>query len=412
MKPSVVQDIQFPKQPALQLIYDTAPIGLAYLSPDCRYLQINQRLTEICGISVEGHLGHTVRDCVPALAPAVEGIVRSIMETGEPVTNIEVYGQRPGHNDERCWITHWHPQRGPNGNIVGVNVAAEEITDRKRSEREIRAARDAAERALQHLQETQASLIEAEKLAALGRLVAGVAHEINSPVGTSLTVASVLERKCADFAAEAARGKLKRSSLNDFLEVVESASSLLVSNLNRAAELVQSFKQVAVDRSYSDRRQFDLVELTEQVLLNLRPALPKNNLTLEFDGEPGLVMNSYPGPYGQVLTNLFLNSVAHAFPDGKGGLIAIRLRASGIGDADILFADDGCGMSLDVRRQAFDPFFTTSRDNGRIGLGLHIVHNIVTGRLGGELHLDSALGKGTRVRITLPRVAPQRGTDS
>ena len=105
MSSSVVREVQFPKQPALQLIYDTAPIGLAYLSPDCRYLQINQRLTEICGISVEGHLGHTVRDCVPGLASAVEGIVRSIMETGEPVTGIEVYGQRPGYNDERCWIT-------------------------------------------------------------------------------------------------------------------------------------------------------------------------------------------------------------------------------------------------------------------------------------------------------------------
>ncbi|KWV51800.1 PAS domain S-box protein [Bradyrhizobium macuxiense] len=412
MRSSVVQDIQFPKQPALQLIYDTAPIGLAYLSPDCRYLQINQRLTEICGISVEGHLGRTVRDCVPALASAVEGIVRSIMETGKPVTGVEVYGQRPGHNDERCWITYWHPQRAPNGSIVGVNVAAEEITERKRSEREIRAARDAAERALHHLQETQASLIEAEKLAALGRLVAGVAHEINSPVGTSLTVASVLEQKCADFATEVARGKLKRSSLTDFIEVVESASSLLVGNLKRAADLVQSFKQVAVDRNYFERREFDLSEVTEQVLSNLRPALPKNNLALEVDCAPHLAMNSYPGPYGQVLTNLFVNSVAHAFPDGKGGTIAIRLRASGADHVEILFADDGCGMGHDVRRQAFDPFFTTRRDNGRIGLGLHIVHNIVMNRLGGELDLDSAPGMGTRVRITLPRVAPQRGTDS
>ncbi|MBR0933759.1 PAS domain-containing sensor histidine kinase [Bradyrhizobium jicamae] len=411
MRSSALHDVQFPKQPALQLIYDTAPIGLAYLSPDCRYLQINQRLTEICGISVEGHLGRSVRDCVPALASAVEDIVRSIMETGQPVTGVEVYGQRPGHNDERCWITHWHPQRGPNGSIVGVNVAAEEITDRKRSEREIRAARDAAEKALHHLQETQASLIEAEKLAALGRLVAGVAHEINSPIGTSLTVASVLEQKCADFAAEAARGKLKRSSLADFIEVVESASSLLVGNLKRAGELVQSFKQVAVDRSYLDRRHFDLGAYTEQVLSNLRPALPKNNLTLNVDGAPDLAMNSFPGPYGQVLTNLFLNSVGHAFPDGKGGAIAMRLRGAGAEHVEILFADDGCGMSHDVRRQALDPFFTTRRDNGHIGLGLHIVHNIVTNRLGGDLRLESAPGMGTSVLITLPRAAPQRATD-
>jgi PAS domain S-box-containing protein len=125
--------VLFP-QPALQSIYDTAPIGLAFLSPDCRYLQINQRLTEICGISVEDHLGRSVRDCVPALAEAVEGIVGSIMQTGEPVTGIEVAGQRADQIEERSWVTYWHPMYGPNGEIAGVNVAAEEITERKRAE--------------------------------------------------------------------------------------------------------------------------------------------------------------------------------------------------------------------------------------------------------------------------------------
>ena len=192
---------------------------------------------------------------------------------------------------------------------------------------------------------------------------------------------------------------------------MESASALLVGNLNRAAELVQSFKQVAVDRSYLDRRQFDLGEFTEQLLTNLRPALPKNNLTLKVDCEPALAMNSYPGPYGQVMTNLFLNSVMHAFPDRKGGEIDIRLRAYGADHVEILFSDDGCGMSLEVRRQALDPFFTTRRDGGRIGLGLHIVHNIVVGRLGGQLHLESAPGEGTRIRITLPRAAPRHAAE-
>src|SRR4051812_47823923 len=126
--------------PALQLLYDTAPIGLACLSPDCRYLQINQRLTEICGISVEDHLGRSVRECVPALAGSVEGIVRSIMETGEPVTGIEVAGQRADQNGERSWITYWHPLRSATGEIIAVNVAAEEITERKRAEAALRAS--------------------------------------------------------------------------------------------------------------------------------------------------------------------------------------------------------------------------------------------------------------------------------
>src|SRR6195256_3067000 len=141
------------QQPALQLIHDPAPIGLAVLSPDCRYLQLNQRLTEICGISIEDHLGRSVRDCVPTLADSVEQIVRSIMETGEPVTGIEVAGQRTDQPEGRIWITYWHPLRTPSGEIVAVNVAAEEITARKRSEREMLRRRDAAETALRHLRE-------------------------------------------------------------------------------------------------------------------------------------------------------------------------------------------------------------------------------------------------------------------
>ncbi len=139
-QPTSLPGLPFTQQPALQLIYETAPIGLAFLSPDCRYLHINQRLTEICGISIEGHLGRTVRECVPGLAESVEAIVRSIMATGEPVTGIEVAGQRPDQVEDRAWMTYWHPVRNPAGEIVGVNVAAEEITERKRVEAALRAS--------------------------------------------------------------------------------------------------------------------------------------------------------------------------------------------------------------------------------------------------------------------------------
>ncbi len=529
---SPILDFTLRQQPALQLIYDTAPIGLAFLSPDCRYVQINKRLTDICGISVEDHLGRSVRECVPALADAVENIVRSIMETGNPVTGIEVTGQRGDQTDERSWITYWHPLRAPTGEIVGVNVAAEEITERKRAEaalrasesqfhtladsipqlvwmadsggrifwfnrhwhdytgttagetdacdwqallastslqearhrwiqalsaetpfemelslrgkdgeyrpfltravplrdsadavygwigthidiserkrgeQEIRSAKDAAEAALQNLRDTQTSLIEAEKHAALGRLVAGVAHEINNPVGVGVTVATSLERRCALFAAEVARGDVKRSSLEDFLAACRNGSAQLVANLNRVAELVQAFKQVAVDRNCSDQRTFDLGDLTHQVLLSLRPSLRKRNVTLNVECQPNLLVTSYPGPYGQVLTNLVVNSVAHAFADGEGGTIDIKARTCGDDHVEILFADNGCGMGVEVKSQAFNPFFTTRRDQGGTGLGLHVVYNIVTNRLGGRLNLDSSPGQGTKFRIVLPRVTP------
>ena len=249
-------------------------------------------------------------------------------------------------------------------------------------------------------------LVEAEKHAALGRLVAGVAHEINNPVGVGVTVATSLERRCALFAAEVARGDVKRSSLEDFLAACRNGSAQLVANLNRVAELVQAFKQVAVDRNCSDQRTFNLGDLTHQVLLSLRPSLRKRNVTLNVECQPNLLVTSYPGPYGQVLTNLVVDSVAHAFADGEGGTIDIKARACGDDRVEIVFADNGCGMGVEVKSQAFNPFFTTRRDQGGTGLGLHVVYNIVTNRLGGRLDVDSSPGQGTKFRIVLPCVAP------
>ena len=400
--------LPFAQQPALQLIYDTAPIGLACLSPDCRYLQINQRLTEICGISVEDHIGRSVRECVPALADSVEQIVRSIMETGEPVVGVEVAAQRADEIEkQRAWITYWHPLRAANGAIVAVNVAAEEITERKRAEQDVRRAKDAAEAALRHLRETQESLIEAEKLAALGRMVAGVAHEINGPVGNSLTVASTLRRKAELFAAEVQRGGLRRSSLNEFVDLIKNAASQLVANLDHAAELVQSFKQVAGDQSQLHRRRFDAGDLIRQVLQHLEAELQQRGIVLNFQGDGDLGMDSYPGELGQVVTHLVINSMTHAFPGGRTGRIDVELRPEGSDRIELLLSDDGCGMSADVKRHAFDPFFTTRRPEGSTGLGLHIVHNIVVERLGGRLRLDSEPEAGTTVQAVLPRVAPR-----
>ena len=136
--------------------------------------------------------------------------------------------------------------------------------------------------------------------------------------------------------------------------------------------------------------------------MTLRPSL-RGHLTLDVECQPNLLVNSYPGACRQLLTILFLNSVVHAFPDDREGTIALKVRASGEEKVEILFSDDGCGMSAEVKRQAFDPFFTTRRHLGSTGLGLHILHNIVTNRLGGRLNLESSPGAGTKFQIILPR---------
>ncbi|MCP3469485.1 ATP-binding protein [Bradyrhizobium sp. CCGUVB1N3] len=397
----------FPEQPALRSIYDTAPIGLACLSPDCRYLQINQRLTEICGISVENHLGRFVRDCVPALADSVAEIVRSIMETGEPVVGIEVSGQRADQVEQRYWMTYWHPLRAASGEIVAVNVAAEEITERKRAEQELREARDAAETALRRLRETQESLVEAEKLAALGRMVAGVAHEVNGPVGNSLTIASTLQRKSEAFSSEVSSGKVRRSSLSEFLNLTGDASAQLVANLSRAAERIQSFKQAALDQGQSSLSRFNAGELSKQLLSGLDRECRRLGLSLDLRFAPDLEMDSYPGPFGQVLNHLVMNAMTHAYPGNCGGRVRVDLRSAGHDHVELVVSDDGCGMAPEVKLQAFDPFFTTRRHHGATGLGLLVVYSIVTERLGGRIRLESEPGAGTSVWLTLPRCAPR-----
>jgi signal transduction histidine kinase len=286
-----------------------------------------------------------------------------------------------------------------------VEVFRENAIAKDKAEADLRASKERAERALAELRDAQKNLIQAEKLAALGGLVAGIAHEVNNPVGISLTVASSFARRCETFAAELRTPPLRRSSLDDFVATSHAAADQLVANLQRAGELIQSFKQVAVDRSHTERREFDLAEATDQIVASLRPVLRKVPLSLLVDVPPGVSMYSYPGSYGQVLTNLFLNTVVHAYPDGRAGTLSVGARAVGRDDVEITVADDGVGMAEEIRKRAFDPFFTTRRDHGGTGLGLHIIFNIVTQSLGGHLTMDSTPGRGTIFRIRIPRHA-------
>jgi signal transduction histidine kinase len=287
-----------------------------------------------------------------------------------------------------------------------VEVFRENAIDKRQAEDDLRASKEKAESALLELNAAQQNLIDAERLAALGGLVAGVAHEVNNPIGISLTVASSFARKATLFETDL-KGEvpLRRSQLDEFVRSTRDAAQQLVGNLQRAAELIQSFKQVAVDRSHAERRQFYLHEATDQIIASLKPVLKRAPIDLKIDVPEGLLIDGYPGSYGQILTNLFLNAANHAFPDGRAGAITIAARQRGTDDVEIIFTDNGAGMTPDVQRQAFDPFFTTRRNEGGTGLGLHIVYNLVTQQLGGRMMLESRLGHGTTFRIIMPKTA-------
>jgi len=287
-----------------------------------------------------------------------------------------------------------------------VEVFRENAIAKRKTEDELRASKEKAEGALLELNTAQQNLIDAERLAALGGLVAGVAHEVNNPIGISLTVASSFARRAEMFGTELnSDTPLRRSLLEEFVQTSRDAAQQLVANLQRAAELIQSFKQVAVDRSHAERRRFSLGEATDQIVASLRPVLKKATIALSVDIPESLVIDGYPGSYGQILTNLVLNATNHAFADGRSGAISISARPRGSDDVEIVFADDGAGMTPDVQRQAFDPFFTTRRNEGGTGLGLHIVYNLVTQQLGGRMMLDSRVGQGTTFRIIMPKAA-------
>ena len=309
-----------------------------------------------------------------------------------------------GHLDRRVQGTAAKDEVGAMARAV--EVFRESAIAKRETEDELRSSKEKAEGALLELNAAQQNLIDAERLAALGGLVAGVAHEVNNPIGISLTVASSFARRADMFEAELrSDGALRKSQLEEFVRASRDAAGQLVGNLHRAGELIQSFKQVAVDRSHAERRQFSLGEATDQIIASLRPVLKRSPISLSVDVPEGLVIDGYPGSYGQILTNLFLNAATHAFADGRSGAISISARPRGSDDVEIIFADNGAGMTPDVQRQAFDPFFTTRRNEGGTGLGLHIVYNLVTQQLGGRMMLESRLGQGTTFRIIMPRAA-------
>lgn len=253
---------------------------------------------------------------------------------------------------------------------------------------------------LDNLQQAQNQLVESEKMAALGNLVAGVAHEINTPVGIGVQGASGILNRTRNIAELLKQNKMKRSDLINFLEFINQSGKIILSNLQRTGELVKSFKQVSVDQSTEEIRKFKLRDYINDVISTLYPKYKKKNISITVDCKETIEISGFPGAFAQIFTNLILNSLIHGFANTDSGEITITALLNNK-KLHIEYHDNGAGIQPEVQNRIFEPFFTTNKQTGT-GLGMHIVYNIVTQKLNGEIKCQSSQGKGVSFIIELP----------
>ncbi|MEG9528412.1 MAG: HAMP domain-containing histidine kinase, partial [Hyphomicrobiales bacterium] len=294
---------------------------------------------------------------------------------------------------------HLLARRDELGDIArATNAFLEQI---RRREADRRNASQRADDALTTLRQAQEDLIRAERLASLGQLVAGVSHEISTPLGIALTTATQVQSDSAAFARLVGENQLSRSRLTQYAGRMQEGAQLLTSNLMRAADLLYSFKQVAADQAIEDRRALNLADWIDELLKSLRALARPGRHAFVVECPPDLVVDTLPGILAQVVSNAVKNAIEHGFRDREGGRITITALRMG-GGIDLSIADDGRGIDSADLGRVFDPFFTTARARGGTGLGLHIVHNLVVNRLQGRVELQSSAGAGTVLRLWLP----------
>ncbi|MDH5179176.1 MAG: PAS domain S-box protein [Gammaproteobacteria bacterium] len=269
---------------------------------------------------------------------------------------------------------------------------------------ELQAANENLQESLCQLSETQAQLVQSEKMASLGGLVAGVAHEINTPVGVGVTAITHMQMKLDDYAARYQNGQLTRDDFETMIATTAETGRIVQMNLERAASLIRSFKQVAVDQAGNEMRDFNLKGYLDEILQSLQPHFKRGGHSAELDCPEDILLYNHPGALAQVITNLVVNSTLHGFSDTCNGRITITVTTAGKDRIKIVYVDNGRGMDADTSRKVFEPFFTTRRNQGGAGLGMHITYNLVTQTMDGKISCNSQLGKGAEFMIELPLV--------
>ena len=261
---------------------------------------------------------------------------------------------------------------------------------------------------LAFLENTQEQLIQAEKMASLGNLVAGVAHEINTPLGIAITSTSLVIDDTNEVKEKIADGRLSKSRMIKHIDKVEDSLSMSEKALNRVKVLLTNFKQVAADQEFDDKRLFDLNEYIDEIMMTLSVEMKKHHISYQFESDANIEITTFPGAFAQILTNLVNNSIRHGFEHKEQGKVTISLQTNKLENADqnwavkIIYQDDGCGMNSQILKNIFEPFFTTKRGEGSTGLGMNIVYNIINQKMKGDIKITSQEGQGSTFEIFLP----------
>lgn len=275
----------------------------------------------------------------------------------------------------------------------------------KEKDLELKRSKEIIEKDYALLKKMQEELVEKEKMAALGSLVAGVAHEVNTPVGVAITSISSCGEEIRNLRRLYEAEELSEEDMEAFLETANESVQIVRESLDQAARLIRSFKQISVDQNIDDIRRIDISEYIHDIIRTFHGQLKKSGIQVDIDCPKGLVIDTYPGSLSQIFSNLLTNVLHHAYGPNEQGRIFIQARMGEDHLLHILFEDDGRGMDDDIKKQAFQPFVTTRRNNGGSGLGLNVVYNLVTHRFGGEIRVESEKGVGSKFFITL-RVEP------
>jgi len=393
----------------LRAIVDTAVDGIIAIDTEGRVESFNAAAERIFGYTPDEVLGRNVSMLMPPpYRQEHDGYLANYLATGvKKIIGIgrEVVGLRKDGTTFPMELAVSQMRIGDTPKFTGL---VRDISLRKQTESELRRLNVSLEnqvtetrQALNQLRDAQSQLIQSEKLASLGSLVAGLAHEINTPLGVGVSAASTLQVLAEQIRQRHDSGQMTRSDLQKFVQLAMDSSELVLKNLQRAAELMQSFKQVAVDQASGERRRFLLKPYLDEVITSLSPKFKGKQHRIAVRCPSGVSVDTYPGVLAQIVTNFITNSLLHAFPGENHGDMEIEVTDQGA-DITMQYRDNGVGIEPANLGRVFDPFFTTRRGSGGSGLGLHVVYNLVTQRLGGTVEVRSEPGRGAEFTVRFP----------